>query len=93
MLDSTRGLINWTERNWNTLNDVLIKMSTEFPNTSFKFSEGVGTKYKNNCMVGSDMIAIDPSGDYSGCYFFTNQKTNFTRKMILGNIFTEDYLC
>jgi radical SAM protein with 4Fe4S-binding SPASM domain len=38
-------------------------------------------------MVGADMVAIDASGDFSGCYFFTNQKTNGTGHTILGNVF------
>jgi len=33
------------------------------------------------------MIAIDASGDFSGCYFFTNQKANSTSETILGNLF------
>jgi radical SAM protein with 4Fe4S-binding SPASM domain len=56
---------------------------------SISFSEGVGKKYENNCMIGSDMIAIDASGDYSGCYFFTNQKANGADVAILGNIFQD----
>jgi radical SAM protein with 4Fe4S-binding SPASM domain len=40
-------------------------------------------------MVGSDMIAIDASGDFSGCYFFTNMKTDGTGHTILGNIFKD----
>jgi radical SAM protein with 4Fe4S-binding SPASM domain len=53
-----------------------------------KFSEGVGSKGDNNCMIGSDMIAIDASGDFSGCYFFTNQKEVAGHTM-LGNIFND----
>ena len=32
------------------------------------------------------MVAIDASGDFSGCYFFTNQKSNGADIAILGNV-------
>ena len=61
-----------------------------YTDLNISFSEGVGKKGENNCMVGSDMIAIDGSGDFSGCYFFTNQKGSGTGKMILGNVFNDE---
>jgi radical SAM protein with 4Fe4S-binding SPASM domain len=32
------------------------------------------------------MVAIDASGDFSGCYFFTNQKSNGADIAVLGNV-------
>jgi radical SAM protein with 4Fe4S-binding SPASM domain len=89
VLDSTHGFIRWTEQEWNNLRTTIITAIEQYPDLTISFSEGVGKKGDNNCMIGSDMIAIDGSGDFSGCYFFTNQKAGPTNKMILGNIFNE----
>lgn len=85
VLDSKRGFIQWKKENWEKLQALLGKFLA-FDDVTIKFAEGVGIKHQNNCMVGSDMIATDPSGDFSGCYFFNNQKTNFTGSTILGNL-------
>lgn len=85
VLDSKRGFIQWSKENWEKL-QALLQQFNQLRNVTIKFAEGVGIKNSNNCMVGSDMIATDPSGDYSGCYFFTNQKTNFTSSAVLGNL-------
>jgi uncharacterized protein len=90
ILDSTRGFITWPQTEWNKLQRGLVEAVEKYDDIKISFSEGVGKKGENNCMIGSDMIAIDASGDFSGCYFFTNQKGNGTDKMILGNLFTED---
>lgn len=89
ILDSSAGFIKWSDSEWNTLHKSLISIIDEHQDLSISFSEGVGKKKENNCMIGSDMIAIDGSGDFSGCYFFTNQKGGPTNKMILGNIFND----
>lgn len=88
ILDSTKGFILWSDEEWNTLHEVILSAITRYHDLEISFSEGVGKKGENNCMVGSDMIAIDGSGDFSGCYFFTNQKANGTGHTILGNVFT-----
>lgn len=89
ILDSQRGFIKWPDVEWNKLHKDILTALDVYPNMSISFSEGVGRKYENNCMIGSDMIAIDASGDYSGCYFFTNQKANGADIAILGNIFQD----
>lgn len=83
------GFIKWEESKWNKLHQDLLYVLDKFKTMKISFSEGVGKKGENNCMVGSDMIAIDGSGDFSGCYFFTNQKANIAGSTILGNIFEE----
>ena len=89
ILDSSRGFIAWTNEEWNILHrDILWTLENYF-DLAIHFSEGVGQKGENNCMVGSDMVAIDASGDYSGCYFFTNQKAGPAGKTILGNVFED----
>jgi len=85
VLDSRRGYIKWEEKNWNTMRKALFDCLDKYRDLTVLFSEGVGEKQDNNCMVGSDMIAIDASGDFSGCYFFTNQKAA-AHETILGNI-------
>jgi radical SAM protein with 4Fe4S-binding SPASM domain len=89
ILDSSRGFIAWSEKEWNTLHQDILDVLDEYHDLAIHFSEGVGQKGENNCMVGSDMIAIDGSGDYSGCYFFTNQKAGPAGKTILGNVFDD----
>jgi uncharacterized protein len=87
ILDSSKGFIKWNEQEWNTLHKDILHSINKYQDLQIHFSEGVGQKKEENCMIGSDMIAIDGSGDFSGCYFFTNQKGNTTSDTILGNIF------
>jgi len=92
VLDSRRGYIEWSDENWNGMREGVFKALNDYQDLIIKFSEGVGEKQDNNCMVGSDMIAIDAAGDYSGCYFFTNQKgAAGVGDTILGNIFNDQY--
>lgn len=87
ILDSNAGFISWSDDEWTALHNTLVDVITEYNDLEISFSEGVGIKGENNCMIGSDMIAIDGSGDFSGCYFFTNHKAGIANKTILGNIF------
>ena len=87
--DSSVGFINWDPHLWQTLHDDIVFLIDKYADFEISFSEGVGQKLDNNCMVGADMIAIDASGDYSGCYFFTNQKAGAGKPTILGNIFED----
>lgn len=89
ILDSRRGFIKWEDELWDNLHKDILTALEKYDLLSIHFSEGVGQKGENNCMVGSDMVAIDGSGDFSGCYFFTNQKANGAGKAILGNIFED----
>lgn len=89
ILDSNAGFISWPEEEWAALHKTLVDVITEYDDLEVSFSEGVGVKGENNCMIGSDMIAIDGSGDFSGCYFFTNHKAGVANKTILGNIFND----
>ena len=89
ILDSREGFIEWKEDNWQSMKSQIFGALDRYKDLYIKFSEGVGLKEDNNCMVGSDMIAIDASGDFSGCYFFTNQKGGATSETILGNIFKD----
>lgn len=84
-MSSVNGFMSWPEDTWEQLHQDILHIINTFPGFEVQFSEGVGVKGGNNCMVGSDMIAVDGSGDYSGCYFFTNQKEEAAHT-ILGNI-------
>jgi radical SAM protein with 4Fe4S-binding SPASM domain len=90
ILDSTAGFIRWEDDEWSKLHKDLVNIINKYHDIKISFSEGVGKKGENNCMIGSDMVAIDASGDFSGCYFFTNQKGGPTNKMILGNLYNEN---
>ncbi len=87
-MSSVDGFIKWPEDSWNKLHQDIVTALEFFPNFEIQFSEGVGMKKGSNCMIGSDMIAVDGSGDYSGCYFFTNHKETVGHT-ILGNILTD----
>lgn len=87
-MSSRDGYIHWSEEEWKKLHQDILYILDNFYDFEIQFAEGVGVKEENNCMVGSDMIAIDGSGDFSGCYFFTNQKEK-AADTILGNIFED----
>ena len=90
VLDSARGFIKWEDHEWDGLHHDILKALQDYSDLQIHFSEGVGKKGEENCMIGSDMIAIDGSGDFSGCYFFTNQKAGPAGKTILGNVFNDN---
>ena len=89
VLDSARGFIQWEDHEWDGLHKDILTSLKDYQDLQIHFSEGVGKKGEENCMIGSDMIAIDGSGDFSGCYFFTNQKAGPAGKTILGNVFND----
>lgn len=89
VLDSKRGFIKWTDELWNGLHRDILHNLDKYPDLQIQFVEGVGRKSESNCLVGADMIAIDGSGDFSGCYFFTNMKADGTAHTILGNVFKD----
>jgi uncharacterized protein len=89
VLDSSRGFISWDEKEWDKLHKDILHVLEKYEDFQIHFSEGVGKKGEENCMIGADMIAIDGSGDFSGCYFFTNQKAAAGNPAILGNIFND----
>lgn len=84
-MSSLEGFVQWTPEQWNGLHDDISNALNKYDDFSIQFSEGIGTKHDNNCLVGSDMIAVDASGDFSGCYFFTNHKA-VAGHTILGNL-------
>ena len=90
VLDSKRGYIKWKEGTWETMRAGIFHCLEKYDDLVIKFSEGVGKREDNNCMVGSDMISIDASGDFSGCYFFTNMKgVEGVDQTILGNVYQD----
>lgn len=85
---ATEGLVTWSEETWDTVYKGLQETYKNYPDFSIEFAEGVGHKGGSNCMIASDMMAIDGSGEYTGCYFFTNNKVGLSQA-ILGNIFED----
>lgn len=87
ILSLGEGYIEWPEPEWaqfcNDIKDIII---THPDIEHFQVVEGVGAKGKTNCLIGSDEIAVDASGDFTGCYFFTNRKGDIAGNMLLGNI-------
>lgn len=84
-MSSVHGHMVWESDKWKALHQSVVHLINTLPDFEIQFSEGVGAKGGNNCLVGSDMIAVDASGDYSGCHFFTNQK-EAAAHTILGNL-------
>jgi radical SAM protein with 4Fe4S-binding SPASM domain len=89
VLDSKHGYISWKDENWYGMRSKIFHALEKYDDLYIKFSEGVGQKEDSNCMAGSHMVAIDASGDFSGCYFFTNQKSNGADIAVLGNVFQD----
>lgn len=89
VLDSKHGYISWKDENWQNMRSSIFGALEKYEDLYIRFSEGVGLKEDSNCMVGSHMVAIDASGDFSGCYFFTNQKSNGADIAVLGNVFQD----
>jgi hypothetical protein len=89
ILDSKRGYISWKTESWQSMRSQIFNALEKYEDLYIKFSEGVGMKDDSNCMTGSAMVAIDASGDFSGCYFFTNQKSNGADIAVLGNVFKD----
>ena len=88
--DSSVGFISWNPETWQNLHNDIIHLIDKYADFEISFSEGVGQKVENNCLVGADMIAIDGSGDFTGCYFFTNMKeVDAVKPTVLGNIFDD----
>lgn len=89
ILSQESGYIEWPEDEWEKFSNDLKSIILEYPDVKYlRFAEGVGMKMETNCLTGSDTIAVDPSGDFSGCYFFTNRKQQIG-KMLIGNIFED----
>jgi uncharacterized protein len=89
VLDSKVGFIDWDKDLWDGMHRDIVEVLNKYEDFDIKFAEGVGQKKEENCMIGADMIAMDGSGDFSGCYFFTNRKAQDTGKMMLGNLFQD----
>lgn len=89
VLDSQVGFIDWDKDLWDGMHRDILNALEKYSDFDIQFSEGVGQKGEENCMIGADMIAMDGSGDFSGCYFFTNQKANGAGGAILGNLFQD----
>lgn len=90
ILSQSDGYIEWPQDEWDKLSKDLKDIIVDYPDVKhLRFGEGIGIKNEANCLTGSDTIAIDASGDFSGCYFFTNRKNTGTGKMLIGNIFSD----
>lgn len=82
------GFINWTTEQWHKLTKDTIEFFRTHDDIHIEVTEGVGKRSTgNNCLSGYDIISVDPSGDFSGCFFFVNQKDK-AGSLISGNIFT-----
>lgn len=87
IMGNTEGFLNWGDAEWKTLTDAVKTFMHAHTDTHIEVTEGVGNRtVGNNCLSGYDIISIDPSGDFSGCFFFVNQKDK-AGSLISGNIF------
>lgn len=87
-MSNYHGYIEWSDEEWDKLQEDLIYAIRQL-GMVITFSEGVAQKGSTaNCLIGNNMISIDGSGDFSGCYFFTNLK-DLTEPFILGNMFDD----
>lgn len=89
ILAKDQGAIEWQPGVWEQMYKSLYGAMYRWDDFKITWAEGVGVKGESNCMVGSDMIAMDASGDFSGCYFLTNLKETYGHTM-LGNVFRDE---
>ncbi|BAW19050.1 hypothetical protein [Ralstonia phage RP31] len=89
ILAKDQGAIEWQPGMWERMYHSLHQAMHRWDDFKITWAEGVGVKGESNCMVGSDMIAMDASGDFSGCYFLTNLKETYGNTM-LGNLFRDE---
>ena len=89
IMSKEQGMIEWSDQTWNDHYEVLVRCINKYLDFRVEWAEGVGVKGQSNCMVGSDMITVDASGDFSGCYFFTNLKGDLGHTL-LGNVFKDE---
>jgi len=86
--DAANDLVQWRKSDWDSIYSTIEKLYQEHPEMKLDFAEGVGDKSGSNCLIASNMMAIDGSGEYTGCYFFTNNKVEAS-DTVLGNLFTD----
>ena len=87
IMGNVEGFLDWTDEDWKSLTDKVRAFFFAHPEIHIEVTEGVGSRtVGNNCLSGYDIISIDPSGDFSGCFFFVNQKDK-AGGLISGNIF------
>ena len=89
IMSREQGMVEWEETTWKDHYDSLVRSINRYSDLRIEWAEGVGVKGQSNCMVGSDMITIDASGEFSGCYFFTNLKEDLPHTL-LGNILKDE---
>lgn len=88
IMGNREGFLQWSDGDWERLTANIGSFFTTHPDVHLEVTEGVGDRTMgSNCLVGYDIISVDPSGDFSGCFFFVNQKDK-AGDLISGNIFS-----
>jgi radical SAM protein with 4Fe4S-binding SPASM domain len=87
VMGNKEGFLDWDDDKWEKLQSDIFLYLWEYKDINVEVTEGVGTKsYGNTCLNKMDIISIDPTGDFSGCFFFVNQKEK-ADSLMSGNIF------
>lgn len=89
IMSREQGFLEWEEKIWEDHHESLVRCINRYSDLRIEWAEGVGVKGQSNCMVGSDMITVDGSGEFSGCYFFTNLKEDLPHTL-LGNVLKDE---
>jgi uncharacterized protein len=85
----TVGAIEWKDDVWTELETSIRSAIMKYPeDISFTVAEGAGPK-GTNCITQNTELVIDGSGDFSGCAFWTNLKTE-SEPFLMGNIFRDE---
>lgn len=89
IMGNLSGFLNWSDEQWSKLTLDVKQFIRQHPNIHIEVTEGVGSRsLGSNCLSGYDIISVDPSGDFSGCFFFVNQKEK-VGDLMSGNIFED----
>jgi len=91
ILSLGEGYMEWDEKLWRTFEEDMKEILITTPeDINFVVAEGVGEKGKTNCITNNTELAVDATGDFSGCAFFTNRKDGLFEDIMMGNIFDEN---
>ena len=89
IMGNVDGFVDWSIEDFNKLKDDIFSFFKSYDDIDIEVTEGVSKKTRGNtCLNDYDIISVDPTGDFSGCFFFVNQKEK-AEGLMSGNIFDD----
>lgn len=89
ILSNKDGYVAWRDDAWEQFTNTVENFLLSHPDLhQIEATDCIGVKKGPSCLVDSDLLTVDASGDISGCYVFVNRKED-AEGFIAGNIFTD----